>query len=80
MPARAFAQTDKWEVDVAPLYFWAATTDGNLAINGTRNIPVYMDFADAKSKLAGAFSLARRGEEGALGRPRRRQFIVCRPT
>ena len=69
-PARAFAQTDKWEVDVAPLYFWVATTDGNLAINGTRNIPVYMDFADAKSKLAGAFSFhgeARKGPWGVLG-------------
>ena len=69
-PARAFAQTDKWEVGVAPLYFWAATTDGNLAVNGTRDIPVYMDFADAKSKLAGAFSFhgeARKGRWGVLG-------------
>ena len=69
-PARAFAQTDKWEVGVAPLYFWVATTDGNLAINGTRNIPVYMDFDDAKSKLAGAFSFhgeARKGQWGILG-------------
>ena len=69
-PARAFAQTDKWQVDVAPLYFWVATTDGNLAINGTRDIPVYMDFADAKSKLAGAFSFhgeARKGRWGVLG-------------
>ena len=37
----------------AASYFWVATTNGNLAINGTRNIPVYMDFADAKVKLAG---------------------------
>ncbi len=69
-PAHAFAQTDKWEVDVAPLYFWAATTDGNLAINGTKSIPVYMDFADAKSKLAGAFSFhgeARKARWGVLG-------------
>ena len=69
-PARAFAQTDTWKVDVAPLYFWVATTDGNLAINGTRDVPVYMDFADAKSKLAGAFSFhgeARRGRWGAIG-------------
>ncbi len=69
-PARALAQTDTWEVGVAPLYFWTATTDGNLAINGTRDIPVYMDFADAKSKLAGAFSFhgeARRGQWGVLG-------------
>ncbi len=70
LPARAFAQTDKWEVDLAPLYFWVATTDGNIAVNGTEDIPVYMDFADAKSKLAGAFSFhgeARRGQWGVLG-------------
>ena len=69
-PARAFAQTDKWKVDVAPLYFWAATTDGSLAINGTRDVSVDMDFANAASKLAGAFSFhgeARKGQWGALG-------------
>src|SRR5579872_1193650 len=67
----AFAQAnDGWQVDVAPLYFWAATTSGNLAINGNRNIPVYMDFADAKSNLAGAFTFhgeARKGQWGFLG-------------
>ena len=70
VPGRAFAQTDEWKVDAAPLYFWAATTNGNLAINGNRDIPVYMDFADAKSKLAGAFALhveARHGRWGVLG-------------
>ena len=69
-PPVAFAQSDNWEVGVAPLYFWVATTEGNLAINGTRDIPVYMDFADAKSKLAGAFSFhgeARKGRWGVLG-------------
>jgi len=70
-PRSAFAQTEEgWQVDLAPLYFWAATTDGNLAINGTRNIPVYMDFADTKSKLAGAFALhveALNGRWGVLG-------------
>ena len=69
-PAVALAQSDKLEVDIAPLYFWVATTDGNIAINGTRDIPVYMDFADAKSKLAGAFSFhgeARKGRWGVLG-------------
>ena len=69
-PTRAFAQTANWQVDLAPLYFWAATTDGNLAINGARDVPVYMDFADAKSKLAGAFSFhgeAHRGQWGVLG-------------
>ena len=73
-PARAFAQTDKWEVDVAPLYFWVATTSGNIAINGTRNIPVYMDFADAKSNLAGAFSFHGEARKGPVGRPRRHQL------
>jgi hypothetical protein len=70
-PRSAFAQGQEgWQVDLAPLYFWAATTEGNLAINGTRNVPVYMDFADAKSKLAGAFALhgeVRNGRWGALG-------------
>jgi len=70
-PRSAFAQADDgWRVDVALLYLWAATTDGNLAINGTRNIPVYMDFADTKSKLAGAFALhveALNGRWGVLG-------------
>ena len=68
----SFAQTDRWEVDFAPLYLWAATTDGNVSeINGTKNIPIYLDFADAKSKLAGAFSVSRRGPQhgrwGVLG-------------
>lgn len=68
--APASAQADKWQVDIAPLYLWAASTDGNLAINGTRDIPVYMDFSDAKSKLAGAFSFhgeARKGPWGIIG-------------
>ena len=73
-PARAFAQTDKWEVDLAPLYFWTATTDGNLAINGTRDVPVYMDFADAKSKLAGAFSFHGEARTRSVGRARRHQL------
>ena len=70
-PPSALAQTaDGWHVDLAPLYFWAANTSGNLAINGNRNIPVYMNFADVKSKIAGAFALhgeARKGRWGILG-------------
>ena len=69
-PPPVLAQAPEgWQVDIAPLYIWAATTDGNLAINGSRNIPVYLDFADAKSKLAGAFALhaeARKGRWGVL--------------
>ena len=74
MPAHGFAQTDKWEVNIAPLYFWVATTDGHLAVNGTRDIPVYMDFADAKSKLAGAFSFHGEARQRSVGRSRRHQL------
>jgi opacity protein-like surface antigen len=66
----AFAQSDKWEVDIAPLYLWGATTSGNIAINGNKNIPVYLDFANAASNLAAAFSFhgeARRGQWGFIG-------------
>jgi hypothetical protein len=69
-PIPAFAQSDKWEVDIAPLYLWGATTSGNIAINGTKNIPVYLDFANAASNLAAAFSFhgeARRGRWGFMG-------------
>ena len=69
-PVSAFAQTDKWEVDIAPIYLWAATTSGNIAINGTKNIPVYLDFANAASNLSAAFSFhgeARRGRWGVIG-------------
>jgi hypothetical protein len=69
-PAPASAQSDGWHVDLAPLYFWAATTSGNLAINGTKNIPVYLDFADAASHLAGVFTFhgeVRHGRWGVLG-------------
>ena len=68
--APVFAQSGGWQADLAPVYVWAATTDGNIAINGNRDIPVYLDFADAKSKLAGAFSFhgeARNGRWGVIG-------------
>ena len=64
------AQTNGWQVDVAPLYFWGATTSGNIAINGTKNIPVYLDFSDAAKNLDGAFMFrgeARNGRWGVLG-------------
>jgi len=67
-PARALAQTDKWEVDVAPLYFWAAKLDGDLAVND-RSRPIFMSFDDALDKLAGAFAVdvgARKGRWGVL--------------
>jgi len=71
MPGVALAQQNNgWQVDLAPLYFWAATTNGDLAINGNLNIPVYMNFSDAKSKLAKAFTFhgeAGKGRWGFLG-------------
>jgi hypothetical protein len=69
-PSVAFAQTDNWEINIAPLYLWAATNSGHVAINGTANVPVYMDFSDAASKLTGAFSFygeARKGRWGVIG-------------
>ena len=69
-PTIASAQTEGWQIDLAPLYLEAATTAGNLAINGTHNIPVYLDFANAKDHLGGAFTFhgeVRRGQWGFLG-------------
>jgi len=70
-PRAAFAQTSSgWQFDLSPLYFWAPSTSGNLAINGKSDIPVYMSFADAKDKLAGAFTFhgeARKQRFGFLG-------------
>ena len=69
-PRAAWAQASGWQVDIAPLYFWGASTSGQIAINGTTDIPVYMDFADAASNLAGAFMFrgeARNGQWGLLG-------------
>ena len=71
MPRVALAQTNNgWEVDLAPLYFWAATTSGNLAINSNIDIPVYLSFSDAKDRLASAFTFhgeALKGRWGFLG-------------
>jgi hypothetical protein len=70
IPQSAFAQDDKWHVDIAPLYLWAVTTNGNIAVNGVANIPVYLDFKDAASNLSGAFTFhgeVRKGQWGFLG-------------
>jgi hypothetical protein len=66
----AWAQTSGWQVNVAPLYLWAASTSGNIAVNGRSNIPIYLDFSDAAQKLDGAFMFrgeARKGQWGMLG-------------
>jgi hypothetical protein len=53
-PASAQAH-DEWEVNIAPLYFWAASTSGTLAAAG-QTLPVSMDFSQAAKNLAGAFT------------------------
>jgi hypothetical protein len=66
----AWAQTSGWQVNVAPLYLWAASTSGNIAVNGASNIPIYLDFSDAAQNLDGAFMFrgeARKGQWGMLG-------------
>jgi hypothetical protein len=68
-PAPALAQSDKWEVDLAPLYFWAARLDGDIGVNDAV-VPVFLTFDDALDKLAGSFSLhvgARKGRWGVVG-------------
>jgi hypothetical protein len=67
-PAPAAAQSDKWEVEIAPLYFWAARLDGEIGVND-RNVPIFMSFDDALDKLGGTFALhvgAQRGRWGVL--------------
>ena len=69
-PRTASAQEEKWQVDLAPLYLWAVTTNGNVAVNSIANIPVYLDFKDAASNISGAFTFhgeARKGQWGFLG-------------
>ncbi len=66
MPTRADAQSDKWEVDVAPLYLWAAETSGHVSA-GSKSVPVFMDFGDAAKHLAGAFSLHVEGRQNKWG-------------
>jgi hypothetical protein len=65
--APAGAQShDQWEVEIAPLYFWAASTSGTLDAVG-KTLPVSMDFAQAKDKLAGAFTFHGEGRRGRVG-------------
>src|SRR5262245_3520332 len=64
-PRVALAQnSDRWNVELSPLYFWAATTSGNLVINGTNDLPIYMSFSDAKSRIASAFTFHGEAQKG----------------
>src|SRR5579872_2402281 len=69
VPVSAFAQDDKTEVDIAPLYLWAARNAGHVAIDN-KTVPFFMDFRDATKHLAGAFALhgeVRHGRWGVIG-------------
>jgi hypothetical protein len=68
VPVPARAQGDKWEVDVAPLYFWASALDGRIVMPA-REVSLFLPFDEAADTLAGAFSFhgeARKGRWGML--------------
>ncbi len=62
----AMAQSDKWEVVVAPLYLWASETNGNISVRD-RSVPVFLDFADAADSLAGAFAFHGEARKSRIG-------------
>ena len=68
-PARAQGpSTDEWNVDFVPLYFWAASLNGDLGA-GPATVPIDLGFDQAADNLGGAFSFhleASRGRWGAL--------------
>jgi hypothetical protein len=67
-PNPASAQSDTWEVDVAPLYLWASEMDGRIVARG-QTVPLFLPFDEAADSLAGAFSFhgeARKGKWGML--------------
>ena len=69
VPLSASAQSDKWEVDVAPLYLWASEMDGRI-VAADRTVSLFLPFDEAADKLAGAFSFhgeARKDRVGVFG-------------
>jgi hypothetical protein len=66
VPDQAVAQSDTWQVDIAPLYLWAVETNGSVAVRN-RSVPVFLDFADAADSLAGAFSFHGEARKNRLG-------------
>lgn len=72
LPIRAAAQApspgDGWQVDIAPLYLWAAEMDGTMTV-GQRTVPVFMDFGTTLESLAATFTFSgevRKGRWGAF--------------
>ena len=68
-PTAARAQAaDNWEVNLAPLYFWASELDGEVSVNRV-TAPMFMSFGDAVDHLSGIFTFhveARKGRWGVL--------------
>ena len=65
-PKPALAQSDEWEVTLAPLYFWATELNGSMTARNT-TIPIFLDFADAADRLDGAFSFHFEASKGRWG-------------
>lgn len=69
VPTASAQGADGWEVNLAPLYFWASSMSGSMLV-AQRSVPVFMDFGTAASNLSGIFTFegdARRGRFGLLG-------------
>lgn len=66
VPVSASAQSDKWEVAVAPLYLWASEMDGRI-VAGDRTVSLFLPFDAAADKLAGAFSFHGEARKGRVG-------------
>jgi hypothetical protein len=64
--APAHAQSDKWQVDVAPLYLWASELDGRL-VTSNQTVSLFMPFDEAADNLAGAFSFHGEARKGRVG-------------
>lgn len=56
-PAAAIAQDDgNWDFELAPLYLWAISIDGDMGIRG-RTADASVDFADIWDSLEGVFTV-----------------------
>ena len=56
-PATAIGQQDNnWDFDLAPLYLWSISIDGDTGIRG-RTASAEIDFSDIWDNLEGVFTL-----------------------
>jgi hypothetical protein len=66
-PRPAIAQpSDEWQINFAPLYFWATELNGSMTARNT-TIPIFLEFADAADSLGAAFSFHFEGGKGRWG-------------